>query len=132
VELRCAVSGFNVQDGVMKTESFVVDTTDTRINVDGSISLRDEQLDLETKPYPKDQSLIALRTPIDITGPLKKPKVRPKVGPIAARVAGAVALGAINPALAVLALIETGPGKDANCAALLAEARSQGAVKKTQ
>ena len=132
VELRCAVSGFDVQDGVMKAESFVVDTTDTRINVDGSISLREEQLDLETKPYPKDMSLIALRTPINITGPLKKPKVRPKAGPIAARVVGAVALGAINPALAVLALIETGPGKDANCAALLAEARSKGAVKKTQ
>jgi uncharacterized protein involved in outer membrane biogenesis len=132
VELRCAVSGFNVQDGVMKADSFVVDTTDTRINVDGSISLREEQLDLETKPYPKDKSLIALRTPIDITGPLKKPHVRPKAGPIAARVAGAVALGAITPPLALLALIETGPGKDANCAALLAEARAQGAVKKTQ
>ncbi|HET7731338.1 MAG TPA: AsmA family protein [Usitatibacter sp.] len=130
VELRCAVSGFQVKEGTMSAESFVVDTTDTRINVKGSIDLRNERLDLETHPQPKDPSPLAVRTPLLLVGPLKKPGVRPKAGPLAARVAGAAALGAINPALALLALIETGPGKDADCAKLLAEARSYGAVKK--
>jgi uncharacterized protein involved in outer membrane biogenesis len=132
VTLRCAVSGFDVKDGTMNAETFVVDTTDTIITVDGAIDLKNERLDLETKPEPKDQSLIALRTPINIKGPFKDPSVRPKAGPLAARAAAAAGLAAINPALAVLALIETGPGKDADCAKLLAEARSKGAVKKTQ
>jgi uncharacterized protein involved in outer membrane biogenesis len=131
VTLRCAVAGFDVKRGVASTDSFVIDTTDTVIQVDGSVDLAQERLDLETRPYPKDLSPLALRTPLLLKGPLRKPSVRPKAGPLAARVAGAVALGAVNPALALLALIETGPGKDAECARFLAEAKAKGAVKKT-
>jgi uncharacterized protein involved in outer membrane biogenesis len=129
VELRCAVSGFNVKDGAFNTDSFVVDTSDTIVKVDGSISLKDERLDLETKPYPKDPSPLALRTPLNIKGPFKDPSIRPQAGPLAARVAGAVALGAIAPPLALLALIETGPGKDTDCGRMLAQAKAKGAVK---
>lgn len=130
VELRCAVSGFEVRDGAFQAEDFVVDTSDTVVKVEGGINLREERLDLETKPYPKDPSPLALRTPLDIKGPFKDPSIRPKAGRLAARAAGAVALGAIAPPLALLALIETGPGKDTNCGQLLAEARQKGAVKK--
>jgi uncharacterized protein involved in outer membrane biogenesis len=124
------VSGFEVKDGVAHADSFVVDTTDTIIKVEGSVSLAEESLDLETKPYPKDMSPLALRTPLMLKGPLRDPRIRPKPGPLAARAAGAVALGAIAPPLALLALIETGPGKDANCGELLAEAKAKGAQKK--
>ena len=130
VELRCAVSGFEVKDGVAQADAFVVDTTDTLIEVEGSVSLAKEEMDLETKPYPKDMSPLALRTPLFLKGPLRDPKVRPKPGPLVARVAGAVALGAIAPPLAALALVETGPGEDANCRQLLAEAKAKGAEKK--
>lgn len=130
VELRCAVSGFEVKQGVADTTDFVVDTSDTVIKVDGAISMRDETMDLETKPYPKDMSPVALRTPLFLKGPLKEPKIRPKAGPLVARAAAAAALGAVAPPLAALALIETGPGKDTDCGRLLAEARQQGAVKK--
>ena len=130
VQLRCAVSGFEVKDGVARADSFVVDTSDTLIKVEGSVSLAEEAMDLETKPYPKDMSPLALRTPLFLKGPLRDPKVRPKPGPLAARVAAAAALGAVAPPLAALAFVETGPGKDANCDQLLAEARAKGAEKK--
>ncbi len=130
VTLRCAVSGFDVKDGSMNTDSFVVDTSDTVVKVDGAIHLKDETLDLEVRPYPKDMSLLALRTPLTIGGPLRNPSIRPKAGPLAARIAAAVALGAIAPPLAALALVETGPGKDTDCGRLLAEAKAKGAVKK--
>jgi hypothetical protein len=130
VELRCAVSGFDVKDGVARADSFVVDTSDTLIKVEGSVSLAEESLDLETKPYPKDMSPLALRTPLFIKGAMRDPRIRPKPGPLAARGAAAVALGAIAPPLALLAFVETGPGKDANCGQLLAEARAKGAEKK--
>lgn len=131
VELRCAVAGLEVKDGVAQANEFIVDTSDTHIKVKGGISLRDEALDLETKPYPKDMSPVALRTPLFIKGPLRDPKVRPKPGPLVARAAAAAALGAVAPPAAVLALVETGPGKDADCDRLLADIRKQGAVKKT-
>ncbi len=130
VTLRCAVSGFDVKDGSMNTDSFVIDTSDTVLKVEGAIRLKDETLDLETKAYPKDMSLLALRTPLIVGGTFRKPTIRPKAGPLAARVAVAVALGAIAPPLAALALIETGPGKDTDCGRLLAEAKAKGAVKK--
>jgi uncharacterized protein involved in outer membrane biogenesis len=130
VLLRCAVSGFEVKDGLAKADSFVVDTDDTIIKVDGALNLAQETMDIEARPYPKDPSPLALRTPLDMKGPLRHPKVRPKAGPLAARAAAAVALGAINPALSLLALIETGPGKDAPCGELLAEAKHKGAAKK--
>jgi uncharacterized protein involved in outer membrane biogenesis len=130
VELRCAVSGFEVKDGVAKADSFVVDTDDTVVKVEGSINLAQESLDIEAHPKPKDMSPLALRTPLTMTGPLREPKVRPKAGPLAARAAGAAALAAITPPLALLALIEKGGGKDQPCGQLLAEARQKGAVKK--
>jgi uncharacterized protein involved in outer membrane biogenesis len=130
VQLRCAVSGFEVKDGLAHAESFVIDTDDTVIKVEGGVSLDEEALDIEAHPYPKDPSPLALRTPLTMKGPLRHPKIRPKAGPLAARVAAAAVLGAVNPALSVLALIETGPGKDAPCGELLAEAKHKGAVKK--
>ena len=130
VELRCAVSGFEVKDGVARADSFLVDTSDTLIKVEGSVSLAQESLDLETKPYPKDMSPLALRTPLFIKGAMRDPKILPKPGPLIARGAAAVALGAVAPPLALLAFVETGPGKDADCSQLLAEARAKGAVKK--
>jgi AsmA family protein len=130
VELRCAVSDFEVKGGIAHAGNFVVDTSDTIIKVSGDVSLREESLDIETKPYPKDLSPLAVRTPLTMKGPLRDPKIRPKPGPLAARVAAAAALGAIAPPLAALALIETGPGKDAPCGELLAQAKQKGAVKK--
>lgn len=132
VNLRCAVSSFDVKGGVFTADSFVVDTDDTIVAVEGSINLAQETLDLDARPEPKDRSLLALRTPLTISGPLREPRVRPKPGPLLARAAAALALGAASPALALLALMETGPGKDAPCAQLLAEAKAKGAAPKAK
>ena len=131
VELRCAVSGVAVKGGVATPEAFVVDTTESQVHVSGEVSLRDETLGLTVHPLPKKPSLFSLRTPIDLKGPMRHPKVHLHPGPIAARVAGAGLLAAVNPALAVLPFVDTAPGKDTDCGALLAQARAEGAEKKT-
>jgi hypothetical protein len=130
MELRCAVGTLEVKDGVGRAQPIVIDTEDTLVQVKGDVNLHDELFDLELVSHPKDVSLISLRTPILVKGPMRKPKVRPKAGPIAVRIAAAVALGAVNPALALAALFDPGSKKDANCPALLAEAKSKGAVRK--
>ena len=68
-------------------------------------------------PKPKDMSPLAVRTPIRIAGTYKDPKARPEAGPLLLRGAAAVALYAIMPPAALLALIETGPGSDTDCKA---------------
>ena len=73
------------REGVMTSQSMVFDTTDTAIVGAGKIDLRDEKLDLELRPLPKDESPIALRVPLDIGGTFKDPSFRPAAAPLAAR-----------------------------------------------
>jgi uncharacterized protein involved in outer membrane biogenesis len=122
VRVRCAASSFDVKNGLMSSRAVVLDTTDTVIYGKGSVSFDTEQLDVWLHPYPKDKSILSLRSPINIGGTLGAPKVSPDKKALLARGAAAVALGAINPLLALAATIEPGPGEDANCGAILKEA----------
>jgi uncharacterized protein involved in outer membrane biogenesis len=121
--LRCAIADLNVVKGVAHTDIFVVDTVDTLFNVKGSVDLGAETLDLKLSPEPKDVSILAARTPILIKGTLHHPSILPEPVPLAARGAAAVLMGLVNPLLALVPLIETGPGKDSDCGALAARAR---------
>jgi hypothetical protein len=122
VRVRCGATSFDVKDGLMASRAVVLDTTDTVVYGKGSANLATEQLDVWLYPYPKDKSILSFRSPINIGGSLGAPKVSPDKKALVARGAAAVALGAINPLLALAATIETGPGEDANCAAILKEA----------
>jgi AsmA family protein len=122
VKVRCAVLDLKAQDGVFTPRAFVVDTTDTNIHVEGEIDLGEEKLDLTLHPLPKDFSPLTLRSPLHIRGTLKSPQVRPDRA-LLVKGGIAAALGAlINPLAALLPLIETGPGKNADCESLVAAA----------
>lgn len=115
VPVRCGFADFGVKDGVMTSRAFAFDTTDTLLLAEGSIDLGDESLDLLLKPRPKDRSPFSLRSPLRVRGTLTDPSIRPQSGPLLLRGAIAAALYAIAPPAALLALVETGPGKDADC-----------------
>jgi uncharacterized protein involved in outer membrane biogenesis len=115
VPVRCAYTDLAVSDGVARTRALAFDTTDTVIVGEGTVSLRNEELDLELDPMPKDVSPVSLRGPLEIGGSFKDPSFQPKAGPLTARVAAAAVLFAIAPPAALLALIETGPGEDVDC-----------------
>jgi hypothetical protein len=117
VTLRCAWVQADLTDGVVDIKSAAFDTTDTVVYLEGNSSLADESLALRVVPQPKDMSPVAVRTPIRIAGTYKDPTARPEVGPLVLRGAAAVALYAIVPPAALLALIETGPGADTDCKA---------------
>ncbi|WP_313179930.1 AsmA family protein [Stenotrophomonas sp.] len=115
IPLRCAFADFGVRDGLMTSRALAVDTTDTIIIGEGTVSLRDERMDLLLKPRPKDKSILVLRSPLRIGGTFKDPSFRPDFKALGLRGAVALALGSIAPPAALLATIELGPGKDANC-----------------
>lgn len=131
VDLRCAVGRFAVKDGVASPESFVIDTTETFVKVDGKIDLGQERFDLVTHAKGKSPSPFVLRTQVVMEGPLRRPSIHSRAGPIAAQAGVAVLLGAVNPALAIVPFLDRGSGKDADCDQLLADARSDGARDKT-
>jgi uncharacterized protein involved in outer membrane biogenesis len=115
IPLRCAFADFGVQDGLMQARALAFDTTDTLVVGEGTVSLRQEHLDLLLRPRPKDKSILALRSPLRIGGTFKDPSFRPDFKALGIRGAIALTLGSIAPPAALLATLETGPGKDANC-----------------
>jgi len=115
IPIRCAFGDFAVQDGVMHSRALAFDTTDTIIVGSGDISLRDETLDLTLRPRPKDRSLLALRSPLLVGGTFKDPHFRPDMKRLGLRGAIALSLASIAPPAALLATLELGPGKDAQC-----------------
>ncbi|NUS38044.1 MAG: AsmA family protein [Lysobacter sp.] len=115
IPIRCAFGDFSVQGGVMHANALAFDTTDTLIVGEGNISLRDETLDLTLRPRPKDRSLLALRSPLVVSGTFKAPRFHPDYRRLGLRGALALSLGSIAPPAALLATLELGPGKDAQC-----------------
>jgi len=124
VKLRCVVADFDVKHGIMQTKALVFDTQVTTLFGSGSIDLANEKLDLMFHQRTKTTSLIALRSPIYVRGSFANPDAGVDKGRLALRAAGAVALGVINPLLALIPLIDAGPGKDSNCGQLVRDAKA--------
>ncbi|WP_298933860.1 AsmA family protein [uncultured Ramlibacter sp.] len=122
IQLRCAATAFDVNKGLMTSRTLMIDTTDTVVHGTGTVNLATESLDLVLRPQPKDASILSLRSPLRLAGTFAHPRAGVDAAALVGRGALALALGAINPLLALAATIETGPGKDADCAATLREA----------
>lgn len=123
VKLNCAVADFDVKKGVMQTKILILDTHITTITGSGDINLAQETLNLDLVPHTKVMSPLALRSPIYIRGKFGKPDISIDKTKLALRSAGAIALGLINPFLAIIPLVDTGPGKNSECGRLIQEAK---------
>ena len=124
VKLRCAVADFEVDAGVMNARALVFDTEVTTIVGDGKIDLGGETLALTLDPQTKKTSPLSLQSPILVSGTFARPEVGVDKGRVALRAIGAVALGVVNPLLALIPLIDAGPGADSDCAQLVRDARA--------
>jgi hypothetical protein len=120
--IRCVVADFVAETGRMVARTLVIDTDAEKILGEGTIDLANERYDLTLNARSKRPSLLALRGPIVVDGSFSAPRIHPAAGPIAARVASSVALGALNPLAALLPLIDAGGSQDADCRALIREA----------
>ncbi|HEY2779513.1 MAG TPA: AsmA family protein [Steroidobacteraceae bacterium] len=122
-DLRCGVANFKATDGDLKASTLVIDTTNVLVTGQGDINLKNEALDLSLQGKPKKARMLRLRTPITVRGTLLQPKIGVQPGKLAAQTGGAVALGTLlTPLAAVLAFVDGGLAKDANCSALIGEA----------
>jgi hypothetical protein len=114
----------------MQVRSFIIDTDDAIIDVSGNINLAQEQLDLTINPNSKGLRVLSLRAPLYVRGSFNEPSVSIDKEVLAMKAGGAIALAALAPValapaaalLALVPLINTGPGEDSDCAKLLADA----------
>ena len=124
VRINCAVADFGVKAGVADANALILDTDVNTVVGRGTVDLGHETLDLTLVPKTKKFSPVALRGPIHVRGPFSNPQVGLDTGAVLARGGGALLLGLINPLLALLPLIEPGPGIDPECAKLVHQART--------
>jgi uncharacterized protein involved in outer membrane biogenesis len=126
VDINCIAGGFQVENGLMSTRGFLIDTAEASIQIDGEIDLAGERLGLTLKPESKGLRLLSLRAPLYVTGTFKEPDVGVDKSVLALRAGGAAVLGAVAAPAALLPLIGVG-GDEADqgngCIAVLKEAR---------
>ncbi|WNN44445.1 MULTISPECIES: AsmA family protein [Winslowiella] len=126
VRINCAAADLNVRNGLASTRLFVFDTENAVINISGTVNFANERLDLSIDPESKGMRIITLRSPLYVRGTFKNPDAGVKAGPLIARGAAAVALGAVvAPAAALLALISTSDGDDNQCSNVLQQMKSK-------
>jgi len=104
-KLNCAAADLVARQGLWRPQIFVIDTEPMTINVDGSINLANETLDLTIHPHSKGVRVLSLRSPLYLRGTLKHPDAGVEKGPLLARGLGAAVLGAVAAPIAALAAL---------------------------
>jgi hypothetical protein len=119
VPIRCAIVNFQLDQGIATARPVVIDTTDSKFIVDGTINLRDETLDLFLQSFPKDVSPLSFNQPLHVDGPLLSPSANPAPGKTENEALGWL----LAPVDALLPFFDVGGEEDSPCGSLLAQAR---------
>ena len=104
--VRCAIARFQAHRGTLTADTLIVDTDRMVITGGGAIQLGTEHLDLELQGQPKHVRLLRLQTPVSVHGTIKHP-----------------AFG-VDKDDRKFKLVDPGHGKDVDCEALLAQAKT--------
>jgi AsmA family protein len=125
--IRCGIASFQVHDGTMDTQSLVIDSDPVLITGTGQIHLDSEALELAIQGQPKHLRLLRVHAPVMIRGTLLHPSIGLDAHGSSSQTGAAVALGLVlAPLTAVLGFVDPHLAKDADCAALLAEGKTDG------
>lgn len=117
-KINCAAADFVVTNGLLDSKLFLVDTSDAIINIDGTIDLKTEAMNLSIKPHTKGFRIFSLRSPLYVKGSFKDPHIGVDVLPLALRGGGAVLLGLINPFAALIPLLAPSNHNETPCGQL--------------
>jgi hypothetical protein len=123
---------FNTRSGVMTTDSLVFDTGPVLVTGSGTVNLDTERMSFKVRGHDKKFRLVRVLLPVKAEGPIRAPKLGVEPGAAIAQGGIAAGLGAlISPLAAILPFVDAGLAKDANCGALMAGAKADGAPVKT-
>jgi uncharacterized protein involved in outer membrane biogenesis len=126
VQINCAATDLNIRQGLATPKLFLLDTENAVINVTGNVNFANERMDLSINPESKGIRIITLRSPLYVRGTFKNPNAGVKAGPLIARGAAALALGAVvAPAAALIALISPSDTDDNQCSNVLQQMKNQ-------
>lgn len=124
VKINCGAADLAMKSGVVTPRIFVFDTENALITITGTADFKNETMDMDITPDSKGFRIFSLRSPLYVRGTFGSPDVGVHVLPLAARGAGAVALGVLlTPAAGLLALIAPSTNDENACGPLLEQMR---------
>ncbi len=118
-ELRCFIADMPLKDGILTARTFLLQTSEARTIGRGNVNLRDQTLDYSLDTRASHFSVGSLAGPINVTGKLGSPSIRPSAE-VLARAGAATALGVALFPLAVLPTVQFGVG-EGSCTEALRE-----------
>jgi uncharacterized protein involved in outer membrane biogenesis len=122
VRIDCAAAVFSVDRGRAVADLFVFDTENARIDIEGTLDLGRERVDLVLRPRANGLRMLTLRSPLRVSGTFEHVDVEVEKKALLLRVGAAIGLGvAAAPAAAAVPLIAPGSEEEKQCAPLLAE-----------
>ncbi len=124
--LRCLIADMPLKDGVLTARTFLLQTSEARTIGRGDVNLRDQTLDYSLTTRSSHFSVASLPGPINVTGKLGSPVIRPGAE-VVARAGAATALGVLFFPLAILPTVQLGVGEGA-CTDALKETRESPAA----
>ncbi|MEZ5710242.1 MAG: AsmA family protein [Blastomonas sp.] len=125
VEINCGLVAFTVRDGVAAADPVLIDTSKNVILGRGGFSFRTEVIDMAVRADGKKFSLFSGQSPVGIDGYFAEPGIDPISGDLLARAGAGIGLGVIaSPLASVVAFVDIGDAKAADCGPVLSGARA--------
>ncbi len=127
VQINCGLIAFTVRDGVAAADPILIDTDKNVMSAKGGFSFKDESLNVAFRADAKKFSLFSGQSPVGIGGYFAAPSLQIVTPQLLARAGAGAALGlAAGPVGALLAFVDIGDAKAAQCGPVLAGATAAG------
>jgi uncharacterized protein involved in outer membrane biogenesis len=125
-EIDCFVASFQIDDGVAKLQTLVLDTPNVIAAGGGYIDFARETLDVRIRPSAKHSRMVELATPFAITGSLAHPSVEVSATGATARTLGRIIVSPVNLLGSLLPFVnDRGRDQDNPCLTLSASEAGQ-------
>lgn len=122
-QVQCFVMDMPLKNGILSTNSFLLQTTEARSIGRGTVDFKNQTLDYSLTTRSSHFSVGSLPGPINITGKLGKPAIRPGAE-VVARAGAAAGLGVVLAPLALLPTIQFGVGETGACQSALEDMKT--------
>lgn len=125
VQINCGLIGFTVRNGIAAADPILIDTQKNVILGRGGFSFRNETIDLAIRADAKKFSLFSGQSPVGLGGWFAQPSLNVISPELVGRAGAGLGLGAVvSPFAAIIAFVDVGDAKAADCGPVLEGARA--------
>ena len=125
VAINCGLVAFTVRNGIGAADPILIDTAGNVIVGRGGFSFKNEAIDLAIEADAKKFSLFSGQSPVGIEGHFAQPRLDVISGELIARGGAGLGLGTlVSPLAAIIAFVDFGDAKAADCGPVLAGAHA--------